>query len=187
MARNAYADGYPGLPTSELALRSEYSQTELTVYPDGSYELTNSPTLSHLPKDTVIFNENQTKRILKNSGISGKAYANGNATASQYESLAKIMPEKAAIFAKFDDNLPNILDSIKLNTFDISKNVADMAKAVTNNMNYGGNTITNNINVTCPGVTEAEVARNIAPIIQQEFTSIFTGMSLGANQRAMRR
>ena len=181
---NAYADGYPGLPQSELALRSEYGQPELTVYPNGSYELTNSPTLSHLPKDTVIFNEEQTKRILKNGGISGKAYASGNATA---KTLAEVMPEKAAIFERFEANLQANIDSIKMNTYDISRNVADMAKAVINNTSYNGNTVTNNINITCPGVTEAEVARNMGPLVEQAFTNIFSGMSLGANQRAMRR
>lgn len=180
---NAYANGYPGLPFSELALRSEYGQPELTVYPNGQYELTSTPTLSQLPKDTVIFNEDQTRRILKNSGLSGKAYADGNAS---LRSFADVMPDKAAIFERFEANLQANLDALKTNTFDVSRNVADIAKAVTNN--YASSVVINGgINVTCPGVTESEVARNIAPIIQQEFTSIFSGMSLGANQRAMRR
>lgn len=184
---NAYADGYPGLNQSELALRSEYGQPELTVYPNGSYELTNTPTLSHLPKDTVIFNEEQTKRILRNSGKSGKAFAEGNATSGQLRSLKDVMPDKAAIFERFEANLQANLDALKVNTFDVSRNIADIAKAVTTN-NFSNNVVVNGgINVTCPGVTEAEVARNIAPIIQDQFTSIFTGMSLGANQRAMRR
>lgn len=180
----AFADGYNGLPAFESnALRSEYGQPELTVYPNGSYELTTTPTLSALPKGTVIFNEEQTKRILKNSGLSGKAYADSNAN---LRSFADVMPDKAAIFERFEANLQANLDALKTNTFDVSRNVADIAKAVTNN--YASSVVINGgINVTCPGVTESEVARNIAPIIQQEFTSIFSGMSLGANQRAMRR
>lgn len=184
---NAYADGYPGLPTSELALRSEYGQPELTVYPNGSYELTNSPTLSHLPKDTVIFNGEQTKRILKNSGLSGKAYANGNATASQYKSLAEVMPDKAAIFERFDSNYNANIEAIKANTFDMSKNIADIAKAVTNNNNNNSFTINGGINVTCPGVTEAEVAKNLGSALSNELSSLFQGAALRADQWAMRR
>lgn len=76
---NAYAEGYPGLPQAESnALRSEFGQPELTVYPDGRYELTTEPTISSLPKDTVIFNERQTKKILGNKGKTiGKAFADG--------------------------------------------------------------------------------------------------------------
>ena len=70
---NAFASGYNGLPKDEKgALRSEYGQKELTVYPNGQYEITDTPTMSDLPKGTVIFNEEQTERILK-----GNAHANG--------------------------------------------------------------------------------------------------------------
>ena len=76
---NAYADGYPGLPQGEKnALRSEFGQPELTVYPNGKYELTTQPTISDLPKDTVIFNEQQTKKILNNKGhFIGNAHEKG--------------------------------------------------------------------------------------------------------------
>lgn len=49
-------------------MRSEYGQPELTVYPDGTAELTTEPVLGSLPKGTVIFNEEQTKRIMNNKG-----------------------------------------------------------------------------------------------------------------------
>ena len=75
----AFAKGYNGLPRNEKnALRSEYGQPELTVYPDGTTELTTQPVMSDLPKDTVIFNEEQTRRIINGKGtILGNAYANG--------------------------------------------------------------------------------------------------------------
>lgn len=70
---------YKGLPHNEKnALRSEYGQTELTVYPDGRTELTTEPVMSDLPKGTVIFNEEQTKRIMDNKGEElGNAYDEG--------------------------------------------------------------------------------------------------------------
>ena len=71
--------GYNGLPKDEKnALRSEYGQPELTVYPNGKTELTNQPTMSDLPKGTVIFNERQTKKILNgNNLVYGNAFASG--------------------------------------------------------------------------------------------------------------
>ena len=69
---HAFAEGtgkYKGLAHDEkYALRSEYGQPELTVYPDGTAELTTEPVLGSLPKGTVIFNEEQTKRIMNNKG-----------------------------------------------------------------------------------------------------------------------
>ena len=71
--------GYKGLPNDERnALRSEYGQPELTVYPDGRAELTTEPTMGDLPKGTVIFNEEQTEQIMENKGEVLKTYENGN-------------------------------------------------------------------------------------------------------------
>lgn len=71
--------GYKGLPSDvKNSLRSEYGQPELTVYPNGKTELTTEPTMSALPKGTVIFNEEQTNRIMKNKGkLIGNAFADG--------------------------------------------------------------------------------------------------------------
>ena len=74
----AFAEGtgkYKGLPRDEEnALVSEYGQTEMTVLPDGKTIITDEPTMMDLPKDTVVFNEEQTKKILDN-----KIDASGNA------------------------------------------------------------------------------------------------------------
>lgn len=78
---NAFATGthYNGLSKNEKnALRSEYGQPELTVYPNGQYEVTTTPTISDLPKGTVIFNERQTRSIFrKKKNTSGKSFADG--------------------------------------------------------------------------------------------------------------
>ncbi len=78
---NAFAEGtggYKGLPHDEKnALRSEYGQPELTVYPDGKAELTTEPVMSDLPKGTVIFNEEQTRQIMNNKGEVVEAYKSG--------------------------------------------------------------------------------------------------------------
>ena len=70
--------GYKGIPHDEKnALRSEYGQPELTVYPDGTAELTTKPVISDLPKGTIIFNEEQTRRIMSNKGEMLETYADG--------------------------------------------------------------------------------------------------------------
>ena len=78
---NAFAEGtggYKGLPHDEKnALRSEYGQPELTVYPDGKTELTTEPVMSDLPKGTVIFNEEQTRQIMNNEGEVVETYKSG--------------------------------------------------------------------------------------------------------------
>ena len=186
---NAFANGYPGLNSPEYsALRSEYGQPELTVYPNGTYELTTTPTLSDLPKDTVIFNEEQTKRILKDSsakGLKGKSFANG----TPYFSLQDVMPDKAEMFNKFASNIQDNLSKMKLDITDMSSNLQDITRTITNNMvNNNGNTVNvGDINVTCPGVTEAEVAKNLGAAIRSELNGVVSGMALKANQIGMRR
>ena len=183
----AFFDGYPGLTSDENnAIRSEFGQPELTVYPNGTYELTTSPVISDLPKGTVIFNEEQTKRILKNSGKKGNAFAEGT-TGGGYLSMHDVMPEKAAIFDKFQANLKANLDAIKVNAIDMGRNIADITKAVTNNTIGTSVVLNGGINVTCPGVTEAEVARNLGTVISSQIGNMFNGMALRADQRALRK
>ena len=78
----AFAEGtgkYEGLPHAEKnALVSEYGQTEMTVLPNGKTIITDEPTMMDLPKDTVIYNEEQTKKIMDNKvDVSGNAHADG--------------------------------------------------------------------------------------------------------------
>lgn len=71
---NAYAYGSNGLPKAKKnALVSEYGQTEMTVLPNGNAIITDTPTLMDLPKDTVIYNEEETKKIMDNKVDAGGA------------------------------------------------------------------------------------------------------------------
>lgn len=96
---SAFAKGTDELKHDEKnALRSEYGQTELTVYPNGKYEITNEPTVGNLPKGTAVYNEEQTKKILNNKGTSfGNAYANGTV------------------------NKPSILDRLRAQGYEVQK------------------------------------------------------------------
>lgn len=125
---NAFADGthYNGLSSSEKgALRSEYGQPELTVYPNGSYELTTTPTISDLPRGTVIFNENQTRRILKGNSNKGKAFANG--TNERFVPLQLADPEKYSMLTAFKDYTSKIIPTVQT----IGTVVGDLANKFT--------------------------------------------------------
>ncbi len=78
---HAFATGTTGLPNDEPnAIVSEYGQKETTILPDGRVIKTNSPTEMSLPKGSIVFNEEQTKKLEENGKkikVAGNAYANG--------------------------------------------------------------------------------------------------------------
>lgn len=127
----AFATGTQGLAhDEELAVRSEFNQPELTIYPNGDVELTNSPTVGFLPKDTVIFNERQTRKLLNNKGsVKGRAYANGT---SKFIPLEKADPDKAKLL-KVVSSLTDTMDLSHDLLKDISDNVVEMSQ-MTNNI-----------------------------------------------------
>ena len=117
----AFASGTIGLKHDEKnALRSEYGQPELTVYPNGTTELTTSPVMSDLPKGTVIYNEEETKKIMGNkvNGV-GNAHADGtiqisNSKNSKYDpdkddsSFSKLYKAWTAYYGYIDKNVDEI-------------------------------------------------------------------------------
>ena len=180
----AFAKGtgmFKGLPKDEKnALRSEYGQPELTVYPDGTTELTTEPTMSDLPKDTVIFNEEQTKRIMSNKGtIVGNAYADGNAVLekpSRFDNMRDLQPGDRmydmfqkwnAYFEKNDHSFIEPVNAIQKNTEEIARSVSNVN---TNNIQRSVNI--GDINITCPGVTSNEVAKQITTELHKQIGGI---------------
>lgn len=180
----AFAKGtgrFKGLPKDEKnALRSEYGQPELTVYPDGTTELTTEPTMSDLPKDTVIFNEEQTKRIMSNKGtVIGSAYAEGNASvekSSQFDNMRDLQPGDRmydllqkwnAYFEKNDHSFVEPVNAIQKNTEEIARNISNVN---TNNIQRSVNI--GDINITCPGVTSNEVAKQITTELHKQIGGI---------------
>lgn len=180
----AFAKGtgkYKGLPKDEKnALRSEYGQPELTVYPDGTTELTTEPTMSDLPKDTVIFNEEQTKRIMSNKGtVIGNAYAEGNASvekSSRFDNMRDLQPGDRmydllqkwnAYFEKNDHSFIEPVNAIQKNTEEIARSVSNVN---TNNIQRSVNI--GDINITCPGVTSNEVAAQVSTELHKQIGGI---------------
>lgn len=191
----AFANGtgkYKGLPKSEKnALRSEYGQPELTVYPNGTTELTTEPTMSDLPKDTVIFNEDQTKRILNNKGtVIGNAHVNGSnkdgsITLPDGSVIRPLRPgdesyELMQMAEKFAEKIR--MDGLVNPVNSINDNLQKMVNNINNVQNNNSQQIVNtieNVNVTCPGITSDDVAKQIGSALKKEFD----GMSLRAYQK----
>jgi len=165
----AFANGTIGLKHDEKnALRSEYGQPELTVYPNGIAELTTSPVMSDLPKGTVIYNEDQTKKIMDNKiDASGNAHANG--TVSNINNT--VSPEPLTFLNEWDrmeklaealgrsvEDLMLPLNSIAL---DIKKETGmgrllesvNNVNNVTNNNKNQPVTVNQNVTLNCPNVT----------------------------------
>ncbi len=189
----AFAKGtgrFKGLPKDEKnALRSEYGQPELTVYPDGTTELTTEPTMSDLPKDTVIFNEEQTKRIMNNKGtVVGNAYADGNAViekSSRFDNMRDLQPGDRmydmfqkwnAYFEKNDHSFIEPVNAIQKNTEEIARSVSNVN---TNNIQRSVNI--GDINITCPGVTSNEVAAQVSTELHKQIGGIATEALQEAN------
>lgn len=151
----AFAKGTGGLTHNEKnAIRSEYNQPELAVFPDGHYELTTSPTVSDLPKGTVIYDETDTKKILNtNSPISGKAYANGTGNLTP---LKLSDPDKYRMLTALKDvvltPMRGLQDAFNTQTKQIESTVKQAVKVALQN-NTAPTNVNMDVNITLPNVT----------------------------------
>ncbi len=169
-ASHAFAEGtgkYKGLAHDEkYALRSEYGQPELTVYPDGTAELTTEPVLGSLPKGTVIFNEEQTKHIMNNEGeIVGKAYDEGTIRLADGTEIRPLNPgdKEYWMAKKFDEYFRENRDVFLRPTnamFKVAESMDRVIETINNTSNY--HQIQNNTyNVSLPNVTNESTAAQL--------------------------
>ncbi len=160
---SAFAKGTGGLPKAEKnALVSEYGQTEMTVLPNGNTIITDEPTMMDLPKDTVIYNEAQTKKIMDNkinaqvveSYADGTVqYSDGTIVRPDGVTLRPLQPGDRAyeLQKAFEPLLKKIQEggeAISNAYFEHQKQMEKWTKEITNNTAI--NNITNNRNVQQP-------------------------------------
>ena len=182
----AFAKGtgkYKGLPKAEKnALVSEFGQTEMTVLPNGKTIITDEPTMMDLPKDTVIFNEEQTKQIINNKPqVTNGTYVSKTIPYQPTESDTRI--EKA--LSKVDGWLYNGTDVQKSVASGVVMGMEQMERRMdelTRNTTFNNIAKSTNpsvhigdINVTCPGVTEQQVAERLGGVIGKELDKQFSG------------
>ena len=169
----AFASGTIGLPKAEKnALVSEYGQTEMTVLPDGKTIITDKPTLMDLPKDTVIYNEEETKKIMDNKiDVSGNAHADGTddsiwttlADGTQVRPLQPgdkmydLQQKFEAYFKSIDGNLEKLVPNSYYEQNREWNKLADQisyANSVVNNRNVQQPvTVNQNVTLNCPNLT----------------------------------
>ena len=171
----AFAGGtgkYEGLPKAEKnALVSEYGQTEMTVLPDGKTIITDEPTMMDLPKDTVIYNEEQTKKIMDNKiDASGNAHADGTddtiwTTLADGSKVRPLQPGDKMwdLYHAFDAYLKSIdgnLEKLVPNSFYEQNRewnkLADQISYANNIVNNNKNqpvTVNQNVTLNCPNLT----------------------------------
>lgn len=174
---NAFVNGtkYKGLAHDEKnALRSEYGQPELTVYPNGTAELTTEPTMSDLPRNTVIYNEEQTKRIMNNKlETVSTAYEGGTVKKVGLPSYLRPIQEGDPWFdlvQKVEANRDKLVGTLVPPVTAIEKNLEMMARNINNvNNNMSRQNITiGDISVTCPGVNSKEVMDQVGVALRRE-------------------
>lgn len=160
--------GYNGLPKNEKnALRSEYGQPELTVYPNGKTELTTEPTMSDLPKGTVIFNEEQTKRIMNNKGKSvGNAYDDGTIVTKDGVVLRPLPADHPTMIMlkKFEKYIAEGGNMFVPPTNAMSKAAEAMDRMTTNivkNNNMSQQTVLNIDKISLPNITNDSSATRL--------------------------
>jgi len=174
----------------------------------GTFETVgdNGPEWIMAEKGDIIFNHLQTKELLDKGNIvkTGKAFANGTI---QYSDGSVITPEgkafrppipgernyelmKAgeALIKKWKENGEEVLSNAY---YDRQKQMEKWAKEITNN--HVINNIANNnkpiitigdINVTCPGVTEQQVAAQLGNVIRMELDKQFSGFHNYVDQQS---
>lgn len=187
----AFASGTIGLKHDEKnALRSEYGQPELTVYPNGTTELTTSPVMSDLPKGTVIYNEDQTKKIMDNkSNPVGNAHADGTddsiwttlADGTQVRPLQPgdkmydLQQKFEAYFKSIDGNLEKLVPNSYYEQNREWNKLADQisyANSVVNNRNVQP-VVHQQFNITMPNVTNSTTATSLMNDLQSIATKKF--------------
>lgn len=168
----AFANGTIGLKHDEKnALRSEYGQPELTVYPNGTTELTTSPVMSDLPKGTVIYNEEETKKIMDNkSNPVGNAHADGTddtiwTTLADGSKVRPLQPGDKmwdlyhafdAYLKSIDGNLEKLVPNSLYEQNREWNKLADQisyANSVVNNNRNQPITVNQNVTLNCPNLT----------------------------------
>ena len=205
---DAFADGTGINGTTKAednAIVSEYGQREITVFPNGKTVLTDSPTAMKMPKGTVVYNEEQTEKILKNKvTATGNAYAKGTSKGNAGEKyvladgtvltpvpyddpIYDVTRKFEAYMKKTGDNVDIIARSslIRYNNemSEIEKSVTNVNNVTNNNRNMQPSIHVNKIEIMCPGVTSQQVVNEVGMALDKQLGHL----SQRATQEAYKR
>lgn len=190
---DAFADGTGTkgtLRAEKNAIVSEYGQREMTVFPNNKTIITDTPTAMDMPKGTVVYNEEQTDKILKGKvTATGKAYAegtddNGWWIGSDGHRYRDIRPGDHAweLQKAFEPLVNKILsgemDIVSNAVFEGQKQMEQWSKNITysnivnnvanNNQNMQPSIRVDKIEITCPGVTSQQVVNEVSMALDKQ-------------------
>ena len=167
----------------ENALVSEYGQPEMTVLPNGQTIITDEPTMMDLPKNTVIFNEEQTRKIMNNKPHAiGNAYVSGTNDEGWFTlpdgHMARPLREGDrgydmlqkfnAYMSSIDNNVGKLSDNIMHGR---SKQIHDVinqinSSDVVNNNKNVQQPVYNTFNISMPNITNSTCAEELLNDLQ---------------------
>lgn len=155
---NAFAGGTKNKELAQNeknALRSEYGQTEMTVYPDNTYEITNEPVVSDLPKGTVIYNEEQTKKILESKSTPTGSVQSGEAIKEESKFKFGDKMYSDSEFKELVQGFGKLIGVVNPGLIHVQEQMEKRIKAIETGVinNNNQRVINNEIHVTLPNVT----------------------------------
>ena len=169
----------------------------------------NGPEMFPIKKGDIVFNHNQSEELLKNGRTSGrgKAYADGTVGGGKLltkdgviiepynpdtdtSGFAKLYKAWNKYYGNMDDNVEKIQKNLSQHLViehnqQMNKEVNEFinrSSSVVNNRNVQPNITFGDIHVTCPGVTDKQVAQYVPGAVKEELRKEFTGFSNLADQ-----
>lgn len=169
----------------------------------------NGPEMFPIKKGDIVFNHEQSEQLLKNGRTSGrgKAYADGTVGGGKFLTkdgaiLEPYNPDTdTSYFAKLYKAWNKYYGNINDNVEDIQKTLAhhvtmeynqkmhnevnnfiSRSNSVVNNRNIQPNITFGDIHVTCPGVTDKQVAEKLPGVLDEALDRKFSGFSNLADQ-----
>ena len=162
----------------------------------------NGAEMFDIKKGDIVFNHEQTEDLLKHGHISGrgKAYADGTVGGGKIltkdgsilrplqpgDKMYDLVQKFDAYFKSMDGNLEKLVPN---SFYEHQRQMEDMAKqinyvsSVTNN-NRNTQPVVNNINVTCPGITSQQVAKQLGSVLGKELDKQFSGFHNYVDQKS---
>ena len=168
------------------------------VVRDGRYHVIglNGAEMFHIKPSDIVFNAEQSAALLKYGKISGRGKAYADGIVGDPFASGKLRPlqpgDRAYEFQqKMNDYLARTGEDVKAMLTPVNamqKNMEQMTQALNTINNISNNNRTQSINigdinVTCPGVTSAEVANQVGIELERQFR----GLHLAALQESMKR
>ncbi|MDE7415743.1 MAG: hypothetical protein K2N44_05405 [Lachnospiraceae bacterium] len=166
----------------------------------------NGAEMFDIKKGDIVFNHEQTEELLKNGYISGhgKAYADGTVGGGKFLSsdghiLRSLQPgDPGWDFLQkcqplVDKILSGQMDIVSNAVFDHQKQMEKIVKEITNNTAINNLSNTRNIqpsvnigdiHVTCPGVTDQQVANRLGNVIEKKLNEKFSGLRNYVDQQS---